>query len=102
MAPRYAKVTLLFTPEPPMALNPFQPFASILGIRLEEIPIVDENLWYFETDSDFWLAYDVASLKSCVVSTSGNRVSEWKWNSGYAVQDLQRLMELEADNVISA
>jgi hypothetical protein len=85
-----------------MALNPFQPFASILGIRLEEIPIVDENLWYFETDSDFWLCYDVASLKSCVFTTSGNRVSEWKWNAGYSVESLKRAMEAEADGLISA
>ncbi len=85
-----------------MALNPFSVYCRIADIRLEDVPVVDDNLWYFETDSDFWLCYDVASLKSCVVSTSGNRVSEWKWNSGYAVQDLQRVMEAEADGLISA
>jgi hypothetical protein len=83
-------------------MNPFSVYCRIADIRLEDVPIVEDNLWYFETDSDFWLCYDVASLKSCVVSTSGNRVSEWKWNSGYAVQDLQRAMEAEADGLLAA
>jgi hypothetical protein len=86
-----------------MSLNPFQPFASILGLRIYDVPVVEDNLWYFETlGSDFWLLYDVASLKSCVVRTSGEPVSEWRWNSGYAVQDLQHVMELEADGLLSA
>lgn len=85
-----------------MTLNPFQPFASILGVRLEEIPIVDENLWYFETDSDFWLVYDLASLKSSVYATSGARVSEWYWNPGYSVESLKRAMEAEADGLLAA
>jgi len=83
-------------------MNPFQPYCRIADIRLEEVPVVDENLWYFETDSDFWLVYDVAALKSCVYSTSGSRVTLWRWNPGYAVQDLQRAMEAEADGLISA
>jgi hypothetical protein len=83
-------------------MNPFSVYCRIADIRLEDVPIVEDNLWYFETDSDFWLCYDVASLKSCVVSTSGNRVSEWKWNPGYAVQDLQRAMEAEADGLLAA
>ena len=84
-------------------MNPFQPFASILGLRIYDVPVVEENLWYFETlGSDFWLLYDVASLKSCVVRTSGDPVSAWYWYPGYAVEALQRVMELEADNVLAA
>ena len=86
-----------------MSLNPFQPFASILGLRIYDVPVVEDNLWYFETlGSDFWLLYDVASLKSCVVRTSGDPVSAWYWNPGYTVEALQRAMELEADNVLAA
>jgi hypothetical protein len=85
-----------------MALNPFSVYCRIADIRLEDVPIVDENLWYFETDSDFWLLYDLASLKSCVVNTSGNRVSEWKYNPGYSVEALKQAMEAEADGLISA
>jgi hypothetical protein len=85
-----------------MALNPFQPYCRIANIRLEEVPVVDESKHYYETGSDFWLCYDVASLKSCVVRASGSRVSVWRWNSGYAVQDLQHAMELEADGLLAA
>jgi len=82
--------------------NPFQPYCQMSKIKLQDTPVVDENLWYFETDSDFWLCYDVASLKSCVVRTSGSRVSIWRWNPSYSVEDLQQAMELEADNVLAA
>ncbi len=75
-------------------MNPFQPFCSILGIRLENVPVVDENLQFFETDGPLWLCYDVASLKSCVYSTSGVRVSPWQWRPSDAVQDLQQAMEM--------
>jgi hypothetical protein len=83
-------------------MNPFSAFCRISNIRLEDVPVVDDNMHYYETDSDFWLCYDVASLKSCVVRTSGSRVSVWRWNPGYAVQDLQHAMELEADGLLAA
>jgi len=84
-------------------MNPFQPFASILGLRIYDVPVVEENLWYFETlGSDFWLCYDLSSMQSCVVRTSGDPVSAWYWNPGYTVEALQRAMELEADNVLAA
>ncbi len=94
LVPLPVELNFLCCSSPPETMNPFQPFASILGIRLEDVPVVDNNLSFYETDSDFWLAFDVCSLKYCVYSTSGVSVTEWRYNPGYAVQDLQRVMEM--------
>ena len=86
-----------------MSLNPFQPFASILGIRIYDVPVVEENLWYFETlGSDFWLCYDLASLKSCVARTDSSRVSFWSAYPQETVKVLQLAVQAEADGLLAA
>ena len=74
-------------------MNPFQPYCQISKITLDDVPVVEENLQFYDAPGDFFLCYDVAALKSCVVSSSGSRLTEWKWNPGYAVQDLQQLIQ---------
>ena len=83
-------------------MNPFQPFCKTSNIKLEDIPVVDENLWYFETDSDFWLCYDVASLKSCVARTDSSRVSYWSAYPQETVKVLQLAVQAEADGLLAA
>ena len=73
-------------------LSPFSPYLQILGVTSDEAPIVEDNLQYYDAPGDFFLCYDVASLKSCVVTSDAARVTEWRWNPGYSVQDLQALL----------
>jgi hypothetical protein len=73
-------------------LSPFSPYASILGLPIDDVPVVEGNMQYFDAPGDFFLVYDVASLKSCVVTSDAARVTEWRWNPGYSVQDLQALL----------
>ena len=83
-------------PEPTVSLNPFQPCCSVFNIRLDDVPVVMENLRLFEiVGSGFWLCHDVASLQSCVSRTDRSRVSAWFKNPGYAVLALKLAMETE-------
>jgi hypothetical protein len=86
-----------------MSLNPFSAYTQILDIRVDDVPVVVDNLHFFEViGSDFWICLDIASMQSCVSRTDSSRVSPWFFNPSYAVQALQVNMELEADNVLAA
>jgi hypothetical protein len=83
-------------------LSPFSPYAAIRGITVQAAPIVQHNLWFYETDSDFWLVYDNAALRYSVSDASGVTRSSWYYNPGYAVEALARLTEAEADGLVAA
>jgi hypothetical protein len=86
-----------------MSLNPFSAYTQILDIRVDDVPVVVDNLQFFEViGSDFWLCLDVASMQSCVSRTDSSRVSPWFLNPSYAVQSLQVAMEAEADGILAA
>jgi hypothetical protein len=74
-------------------LSPFSPYASILGLPIDDVPVVEGNMQYFDAPGDFFLAYDVAALRSCVVDSNGSRLTEWRWNPGYAVSDLKEVVQ---------
>ncbi len=83
-------------------LTPFSPYAAIRGITVQAAPIVQHNLWFYETDSDFWLVYDNAALRYAVSDASGAVRSTWFYNPGYAVEALVLLQDAEADNLVAA
>ena len=74
-------------------INPFGPYLQILGLPVDEDPVVEGNLHYFDAPGDLFLCYDVCSLQSCVVDSNEQRLSEWKWNPGYTVEALKLVMK---------